>query len=330
MHSRCYIPSGPSTTRNFNSPAIPISGSCFCLPRLSSVKVLILKGAWNIVRQPEELNILTTALPNIQELHTTYHAPKTDAYTTMCYALQPSDLSATIKHLNICLEGLYAKAPSSLAKWRKVYPAHHICRTLGSLFPSLESLSYTGRVCGVLFSTAMKEPLAKQSKLKRIDIIVSNVCRDPNCSNDASGIHNYTFIKTFEMLVLSAMRALSLYTAVQFLRIRFIDLDAPDPLLNPMFYMENGRARGFWSVEILSALAKARPEVVFEGAVTGDAFVEDLERTGVAGGHRFLSQNAVAAAAAGSISWGNEGVRKSHSVDYYLAIAQTLGQGAQG
>ena len=296
----------PSESSNYRCPqskgcSRATSLSVPSLPTLSSVQVLILKGAWNIIRQSSELNMINKALPNIQELHCTYHAPKTDAYTTISTTLRTNAFPHTIRHLNICLEGLYSKNPSSLVKWRKVYPTHHICRDIGGITPQLESITYTGRLCGALFSTAIKtaEQLrAGTACLKRIDIIVQNVCRDTTASNDGTGIHNWPFIQAFEILIIQAMRALAVYTDVKYMRIRFIDLDSPDPLLNPTFHLEENKAWGFWSPEILALLHAARPNVQFEGPR-----------------HAYLCGEADAGL-----------VRRSHSVDYYGAISQGLGR----
>ena len=300
----------PSLDSQASSSYMALPSSHFSIPFpsgpslsvLPSVKVLILKGAWNIVRQAPELKKITDALPNIQELHCTYHTPKTDAYTTMCISLRPRNFPNTIRHINICLEGLYAKNPSSLAKWRKVYPDHHICRAIGSLAPQLESFAYTGRVCGTIFSTASKEAENFRSgttRLSRIDIVVQNICRDVHSNNDGTGIHNWPFIQGFELLIIQAMRMLALYVDVNFMRIRFIDLDSPDPLLNPSFHLEGNQAWGFWSEEILNLLRAARPNVVFDKAFLSGAYPEV----------------------------NSPGGRKSHSIDYYCAIAQGSGRG---
>ena len=287
--------SRPGSTFLGNSPSEPY------LPTLSSLKVLILKGAWNIVRQPSDLNVFYRALPNLQELHCTYHAPKTDAYSTMSETLRTNTFPHTVRHLNICLEGLYAKNPSSLVKWRKLYPTYHICRDIGGIVPQLESIAYTGRLCGALFSSAIKaaeQTRVGTARLKRVDIIVQNVCRDANANNDGTGIHNWPFIQAFEMLIVQAMRALAVYQDVKCMRIRFIDLDSPDPLLNPTFHLEGDKAWGFWSTEILSLLQAARPEVRFEASQYGAAY-KDAD-SGIA--------------------------RRSHSVEDYSAMAQGLGR----
>ncbi|KAL9103474.1 MAG: hypothetical protein Q9163_001470 [Psora crenata] len=294
-------PSGSPSSQPKLPPPLPPSPHR-SLPSLSSVKVFILKGAWNIIRQPSELDIIHRALPNIQELHCIYHAPKTDAYTTMSTALRADIFPLTIRHLNICLEGLYTKNTSSLAKWRKVYPAYHICRDIGSMMTQLESLAFTGRVCGALFSTAVKAAEQMRAgfvRLKRVDVIVQNVCRDASASNDGTGIHNWPFIQAFEVLVIQAMRALAVFPEVKYMRIRFIDLDSPDPLLNPIFHLEGNKAWGFWSTEILGLLHTARPEVRFEGAQHESAY-------------RGLSLRG--------------GSRRSHSVEHYSEMAQSLGR----
>lgn len=235
------------------------------LSALPNTKTLILKGAWNIIRSPADFSTLVSALPFLREFHCIYHKPKTGAYKTVCDSLK-YNFPSTITHLNLCLEGLYTKNASSLKKWRKLYPEYHMCRNLGAVAPQLESLTYTGRVCGALFSTAVKavdELREGCTRLKSIDVVVNNVCRDPCSHNDGTGIHNWPFIQAFEALVLQAVRCLHTYTALRIVRIRFIDLDSPAPLLNPMFHLEGDKAWGFWSDEILRTLREARPQVQF-------------------------------------------------------------------
>ena len=269
-----YLPSRDSqmlTTQNsetifLSSPSSPPAPHEQCrLSALPNIKTLILKGAWNIIRSPCDFSTLVSALPSLREFHCTYHKPKTGAYKAICDSLK-YDFPATITHLNLCLEGLYTKNASSLSKWRKVYPEYHVCRNLGAVAPQLESLIYTGRVCGALFSTAVKaadQARGDCSRLKSIDIVVNNVCRDPCAHNDGTGIHSWPFIQAFEALVLQAVRSLQSYTALKNIRIRFIDLDSPTPLLNPMFHLEGDKAWGFWSDEILRILREARPQVQF-------------------------------------------------------------------
>lgn len=271
------------------------------LPQLPTTKTLILKGAWNMVRSSADFFTIATALPSLREFHCTYHKPKTGAYRAICDSLA-YNFPPTITSLNLCLEGLYTKNTSSLKKWRKLYPTHHICRNLGAVAPQLESLTYTGRVCGAIFSTAVKaaeQTRGSCTRLKSIDIVVNNVCRDLTSNNDGTGMHNFAFIQAFEALVVQGVRALQTYTSVKNMRIRFIDLDSPAPQLNPMFHLEGNRAWGLWSEEILSLLREARPDVRFLG---WPGKLMD-------GGEEVMERDAT-------------GLRRSIGVEYYKAMAQ--------
>ena len=64
---------------------------------------------------------------------------------------------------------------------------------------------------------------------------------------------------------MQGVRLLQTYTSVKNMRIRFIDLDSPAPQLNPTFHLEDDRAWGLWSDDILSLLREARPDVRFLG-----------------------------------------------------------------
>ena len=254
---RGVVPSQPLENRiKIASPVGPT------LPTLPSVKALILQGAWNIIRNPKELELISNAIPNLNDIKCTYHTLKTSPYITMCDALHPRRLPLAIRHINLCLESSFSKTPDSLAKWKKVYPTYHICRTLGDTFPQLESLSYTGRLCGSLFSEAVRAAQNQQYEhicTKKIDIVVRNVCRDPKATNDATGIQSWQFILAFEHLIKQAMRALAFYPRLDTLRIRFIDLDSPDQALNPSFHLERNLAWGFWSEQIAELFYAARP-----------------------------------------------------------------------
>lgn len=268
------IPVTPSLMESFptNYPKPLSPGTSPRLPVLPTTKTLILKGGWNMIRCHDDFKIITSALPSLREFHCTYHKPKTMAYATIDEALRVG-FPPNISHINLCLEGLYTKNASSLKKWRKLYPQRHICRALGAVAPQLESLTYTGRVCGCLFSTAISAAEGTRqscARLKSIDIVVNNVCRDPNSHNDGTGIHNWPFIQAFEKLVLQAVRSLQTYVGVKTMRIRFIDLDSPAPLLNPMFHLEDDHAWGMYSDEILRTLMDVRPHVHF-GKVPGDS-----------------------------------------------------------
>ena len=272
------------------------------LPTLANTRTLILKGAWNLVRSASDFATLAAALPSLREFHCTYHKPKTDAYAAMYQALDSPNFPTTIAHLNLCLEGLYTKNASSLKKWRKLYPERHICRSLGAVVPQLESLTYTGRVCNILLQKAVAAAEANRgscTRLKSIDIVVNNVCRDINSHNDGTGIHNWAFIQAFELLVLQAISSLETFTEVKSVRIRYIDLDSPAPLMNPMFHIEGTKSWGIYSDKILCLLRQIRPNVLFDAPPVHEN--DDI--------HRCLH------------NWKH----RSTSVEYYKAIAHAGG-----
>ena len=242
------------------------------MPTLPNITTLVLKGAWNIIRQDSDFHTIADAFPNLREWHCTYSKPKTESYTAMCAVLQ--QFPPKITHINICLEGLYGKQSSSLQKWRKVYPDHHICHNLGRLAPQLETLIYTGRVCGCLFSSAAESArnYRDNSRLKSVDLIVKNCCRDDKAWNDTTGIHNWPFITLFTAIVVSAVRSLKVFPALNSLRIRFIDLDSPCPLMNPYFQIKGDQVSGVWNEEILSLLEEVRPTAEYEELGLAEGF----------------------------------------------------------
>ncbi|KAL8647637.1 MAG: hypothetical protein Q9226_006352 [Calogaya cf. arnoldii] len=227
---------------------------------------LVLKGAWNIIREPSDFYILKTALPNLREYHCTYAKPKIQAYAAMCCIMKY--FPSSINHLNICLEGLTSKPSSTPEKWRNLYAEYHICNDLGRQLPNLETFSYTGRICCSLFRNAIE--VARKSRdtsnLQSVDLIVRNCCRPGSSGyNDATGIYQIDFINAFKKLVIDAVRALSVFTSLQYLRIRFLDLDSPNPLLNPYFHLQGNKVTGIWNDDILSLLRAARPNAEYEG-----------------------------------------------------------------
>ncbi len=76
-----------------------------------------------------------------------------------------------------------------------------------------------------------------------------------------TGITNMLFIRSFERLILSAVKSLdySSFPGLNHIRLRFIDLDSACPLLNPYFVFEGGRCAGVWNEEIVEALGRVRP-----------------------------------------------------------------------
>ena len=238
------------------------------LSRLPSIRTLVLKGAWNLLREQSDFDIIASALPNIREWHCTYSKPKTKAYHTICSVIRHFPQSIT--HLNICLEGFYSKEITPAAKMRVLQLEHHLCRDLGRIIPQLEALTFTGRVCHTLFTSAIEAAVdVRKPRLKSLDLVVKNCCRDIDAFNDGTGIHNGTFIHAFETLVISGVRSLLSYPELNFLRIRFIDLDAPCPLLNPYFQLQHRRCTGLWNEEILDIIGRARPLAAYAELAEG-------------------------------------------------------------
>lgn len=250
------------------------------LTTLPTVSTLVLKGAWNIIRKNTDFDILAQALPNLREWHCAYSKPKTDGYIAACGILQ--HFPRNIVRLNLCLEGLYAKEDVAPSKWRKIYPVNHICLNLGLLGPQLERFTYTGRMCAKIFQSACKaaNPQSRdRPPLKSVDLVIKNSCRDnPRNWTDGAGVHNLEFIQHFEQLVTEACRALEVFANLAYLRIRFIDLDSPNPVLNPHFHLDpDGTCFGFYNDEILKLLQRARPHVIFEGMEEAAGFEDGMD-----------------------------------------------------
>lgn len=245
---------------------------------------LVLKGAWNIVREPSDFYILRTALPNLREYHCTYAKPKIQAYAAMCCIMKY--FPSSINHVSVCLEGLTSKPSCTPEKWRNLYSSYHICNDIGRVLPNLETFSYTGRICSSLFKNAVEvaEKSRDTSHLRSVDLIVRNCCRHRSLGyNDATGIYQIDFINAFKNLVIEAVRALSTFSSLHYLRIRFLDLDSPNPLLNPYFHLQGNKVTGIWNDEILSLLYAARPNAEYEGldfadcsGKRGEGFVDHI------------------------------------------------------
>ncbi|KAL9579622.1 MAG: hypothetical protein Q9203_006615 [Teloschistes exilis] len=280
-------------------------------PKIGS---LVVKGAWNIIREPSRFYLFTTAFPNLREYQCAYAKPKPQAYKTMCCIL--TCFPSSISHLNMCLEGLTGKPPSSPDKWRSLYSTFHICSDIGQVLPDLETFSYTGRICGCLFTMACEaaEQLRDTARLKSVDLIVRNCCRRGGCNsysyNDATGIYQIDFINAFKKLVVEAVRALATFTALDYLRIRFLDLDSPNPLLNPYFHLQGDRVTGIWNDEILSLLGNARPNASYDCLDVGDC--------GNRQGEGFVDHILT-----GLVTLPRGGRPKSMNVDAYAALAET-------
>lgn len=207
---------------HFNQSNLAAAGPR-ALPRLFSVKTLITKGQWNLIRRSKDFSVILTALPCLDEWQASYSKPKAKSYINMAEYLP--QLPPHIKHLSICLENDYRKEAVLPAFYARVVERTHMCLVLANVMPSLEQFSYTGRVCHGFFETAMRNPQATESKLRSIDVTVKNCCcRQTYPFDFGSGIQEMAFIAAFEKLVVSGIKALKHFKQVEYLRIRFVDL----------------------------------------------------------------------------------------------------------
>lgn len=195
------------------------------MPKINTIRTLICKGQWNLIRGEDDFATITSALPNLKEWHGSYSKPKSKSYLTMAEVLaKPMRLTT----LNLCIEADYRREHTFPPYFLKVQSRVHFCSrlALAAASPSLEHLSYTGRVCKHFFIDLMarqKDP--RNARLKSIDLTVKNCCRQVAHWNESgASITDMNFIAAFEALVLAGIRALGKLKAVEYLRIRFVDL----------------------------------------------------------------------------------------------------------
>ncbi|KAJ5041671.1 uncharacterized protein L3040_005244 [Drepanopeziza brunnea f. sp. 'multigermtubi'] len=234
------------------------------LPVIKTIRTLVCKGQWNLIRTDQDFQNIANALPNLNEWHASYAKPKSKSYLSMATILPK--LSETLTHLNVCLEADYRRETSVPFFFKKVNRVTHYCVEMAKAIPTLEHLSYTGRVCKSFFDHGAKISNPRRSRLKSIDIIAKNVCRPATDWSNGSGITEGGFVSAFEALVVSSVKSLDTLAALEFLRIRFLDLDFQVPALNPYFQLENKQCTGLWSETIVDALTKARPSAAFAEA----------------------------------------------------------------
>lgn len=231
------------------------------LAPLPGIQTLILRGTWNIIREPHHFQAIAAALPSLKEWHSAYTKPKVGGYRSMYKIVQ--QMPPAICRLNLSLDGFYSSKSIDVDKFQDVMKHHHLCKALGAVLPRFEAVTMSGRFCKALFEDALQAAKGHRDiRLKSVDLVVKNCCRPKDQWNDGAGYNNWGFICAFEELVVAATAALSRYKNLNYLRIRFVDLDAPCPLLNPYFHMTQTECTGIWNEEILSNVTKARMRVV--------------------------------------------------------------------
>ncbi|KAJ5807687.1 hypothetical protein N7447_011143 [Penicillium robsamsonii] len=243
------------------------------LPVLEHIQTFVMRGSWNLMRQLNDWYNIQRALPALSEWHCAWAQPHLNACFITIHIL--TYLPAEIRHINLSLEGFYNTHDSLLAGLtgpRNSLPP--ICSLLGSTAPRLESFTYTGRVCWYFFE-ALKQhttTMGSRSPLKSMDIVVKACCHHQQAdrshhwsqmSQGIGGITSMGFIRAFEAMVIKAIECLSVLPALEYLRIRFIDLDSSCPPLNPYFQLLNNECTGLWSDDILEALHMNRPSASF-------------------------------------------------------------------
>ncbi|KAK2590843.1 hypothetical protein QQS21_011480 [Conoideocrella luteorostrata] len=236
--------------------------SCRSLESLASVRTLVTRGQWNLIRDSVDFNTILCALPNLEEWQASYSKPKSKSYITVAEFV-PS-LPLRITNLSLCMENDYRREGVMPAFYAKVAMKTHICSRMAEVTSRLEHFSYTGRICHKFFEMGSRMANPTTTRLRSIDLTVKNCCRHlSNYHESGSGIQELGFIESFEKLVLSAVKSLEKFKEVQYLRIRFVDLDSILPPLNPYFLMANGQCSGVWSDHIVAEMARVRPQVAF-------------------------------------------------------------------
>ncbi|KAI0473586.1 hypothetical protein GGR56DRAFT_676071 [Xylariaceae sp. FL0804] len=236
------------------------------LPEIRTIRTLVVKGQWNIIRQAKDWEVISKALPSLEEWHGTYAKPKSKSYLSMAHTLETLD--PRIIKLNLCIESDYRRELTCPPYYLKVCEQVHWCEKMARAASRLEHLSYTGRVCHGFLDVLAKLSDPRTTRLKTIDLTVKNCCRrNVQWNESGSGITDMHFINAFEQLVLAGIRALKRLRSVEFLRIRYVDLDSPVPPLNPYFMIKDGWCSGVWSDQIIAEINSVRPDIKFEDMV---------------------------------------------------------------
>ncbi|KAK4907662.1 hypothetical protein LTR66_017626, partial [Elasticomyces elasticus] len=263
---------------------------------LPNVRVLSIKGAWNIMRTYSQWRNIEDALPRLGEAHIGYAKPMPQAYATINEFLLR--IPQGLRHVDVSLDSMFSKddnilgstaiststttvAGSSRAPSPQQIATGHICEYLGSIAPRLESLSFTGKICSCFFTSAVAALSAPGNKLdpctlQSINLTVKSCCRQRvtrvdltkntivteeigGFMADSAGISNLAFIANFERLVSSAIEALRHFPNLKRIKIPYIDLDSPCQQLNPYWTLDGNKVTGIWSANLIEQLNECRP-----------------------------------------------------------------------
>lgn len=193
------------------------------LPTVPSVRTLITRGQWNLIRDEVDYSAFVAAFPSIKDWQGSFSKPKSKSYISTSKYLRT--LPSTLAHLHLCLESDYRRESNMPQFYTKALAERHICRTLGAALPSLQTFTYTGRLCSCFFNVAVGKVQTADVPTMSVDVTLKNCCRNVSMYHDSgSGVQDMGFIDAFEELVLSAVRSLEKLSKLKYLRIRFVDL----------------------------------------------------------------------------------------------------------
>lgn len=233
-------------------------------PVVRRVQTLIMHGSWNLIRDCYHWDILSRAFPMITQWHCTFAQIKGAAYFHMSHLLQkPLWL---VRHLNLDLGGLstFRESPMELEG--------SICQSLGRAAAHLISLTYNGKLCASFWEALSKEAkrIALRGRLQTLNLSLQNCCAPKMEGNSSwppplpySGVGNMQLVWAFEAMVLGCMESLGTMSQLNWIKIRYVDIDSHYSVFSPYFELVNRRCEGIWSEQIVAALAVSRPSAHF-------------------------------------------------------------------
>ena len=118
------------------------------------IRTFAMRGAWNIMRSYADYSYLALCLPNVVEWHCNYVKPRQEAYVLMNRIIGSGMRFERIRHVNLCLDGMYGKDSLGSTYLPQQCRTQHLCEELGRMLPYIESLTYTGKVCSCFWLNA--------------------------------------------------------------------------------------------------------------------------------------------------------------------------------
>ena len=131
------------------------------------IRTFAMRGAWNIMRSYADYEYLAGCLPNVVEWHCNYVKPRPEAYVLMNQIIGGGMKFEGIRHINLCLDGMYGKDSLGSTYMTQQCHTQHLCEELGRLLPYIESLTYTGKVCSCFWLTASGSAQRREQKFTK-------------------------------------------------------------------------------------------------------------------------------------------------------------------